>query len=129
MEFIRPSPSSIFYIYNPYGVKLLTRLRLGLSRLIEHKFKHGFNETINPICICGGDIKSINHFFLHCPEYCKARQTLFQSIDKMLLSQKNLNWLSYFFTVTLNATPTLMHSFSTQQLNSYYLQEDSIGRY
>ena len=88
MEFIRLSPSSVFYIYNPHGIKLLTRLRLGLSRLIEHKFKHGFNETINPICICGGDIKSINHLFLHCPEYCKARQTLFQSIDKMLLSQK-----------------------------------------
>ena len=91
MEFIRPSPNSIFDIYNPYGIKLLTRLRLGLSHLNEHKFKHGFNDTTNPICICGGDIESINYFFLHCPEYCEARQTLFdniQSIDKMLL---NLN--------------------------------------
>ena len=91
MEFIRPSPNSIFYIYNPYGIKLLTRLRLGLSHLNEHKFKHDFNDTINPICICGGDIESINHFFLHCPEYCEARQTLFdniQSINKMLLNQK-----------------------------------------
>ena len=90
LEFIRPSPNSIFDIYNPYGIKLLTRLRLGLSHLNEHKFKHGFNDTINPICICGGDIESINHFFLHCPEYSEARQTLFdniQSIDKMLLSQ------------------------------------------
>ena len=90
MGFIRPSPNSIFDIYNPYGIKLLTRLRLGLSHLNEHKFKHGFNDTINPICICGGDIESINHFFLHCPEYSEARQTLFdniQSIDKMLLSQ------------------------------------------
>ena len=38
-----------------------------LSHLNEHKFKHGFNETINRICICGGDIESIDHFFLHCP--------------------------------------------------------------
>ena len=90
LEFIRTLPNSIFDIYNPYGIKLLTRLRLGLSHLNEHKFKHGFNDTINPICICGGDIESINYFFLHCPEYCEARQTLFdniQSIDKMLLSQ------------------------------------------
>ena len=68
----------------------MTRLRLGLSHLNEHKFKHGFNDTINPICICGGDTESINHFFPHCPEYCEARQTLFnniQSIDKMLISQ------------------------------------------
>ena len=40
--------------------------------------------------MCGGNIESINHFFLHCHEYCKARQTLFdniQSIEKMLLTQ------------------------------------------
>ena len=90
MEFIRPSPNSIFYIYNPYGIKLLTRLRLGLSHLNEHKFKHGFNDTINPICIFGGDIESINHFFLHRPKCCEARKTLFdniENIDKMLWSQ------------------------------------------
>ena len=90
MEFTIPSPNSIFDIYNPYGIKLLTRLRLRLSQLNERKFKHGFNDTINPICICGGDIESINHFLMHCPEYCEARQTLLdniQSIDKMLLSQ------------------------------------------
>ena len=90
MEFIGPSPKSIFDIYNPYGIKLLTRLHPGLSHLNERKFKHGFYDTINLICICGGDTESINHFFLHCPEYCEARQTLLdniQSIDKMLLSQ------------------------------------------
>ena len=90
MEFTRPSHNSIFDIYSPYGIKLLTRLRLGLTHLNEHKFKHGFNDTVNPICICGGDIESINNFFLHCNEYCEARQTLFdniQSIDKMLLRQ------------------------------------------
>ena len=81
--------------------------------------------------MCEGNIDLINHFFLHCPEYYEARQTLFdniQSIDKMLLSQ-NESSLTHFFTVTLNATPMLMHSFSTQQLNSYYLQEDSMDRY
>ena len=79
----------------------------------------------------GGDTESIDNFFLHCPEYCEGRQTLFdniQSIDKMLLSQ-NESSLTHFFTVTLNATPMLMHSFSTQELNSNYLQKDSTDRY
>ena len=34
------------------------------------------------------NIESINYFFLHCREYCEARQTLFdniQSIDKIVL--------------------------------------------
>ena len=81
--------------------------------------------------MCGGNIESINHFFLHCHEYCKARQTLFdniQSIEKMLLTQ-NESSLTHFFTVTLNPTLMLMHSFSTQQLNSYYLQDDSMDRH
>ena len=91
MEFIRPSTNNIFDFFNQYGIKLLTRLRLGLSHVNERKVKHGFNDTVNLICICGDDIESINHFFLHCSEYCETRQTLFdniQSIDKMLLSQK-----------------------------------------
>ena len=131
MEFIRPSPNGIFDTYNPHGIKLLTRLCLGLSQLNEHKFKHGCNETVNPICTCGSDIESINHSFLHCRQYCGARQNLFdiiQSIDKMLFSQ-NESSLTHFFTVTLNAAPVLMHSFSTQQVNSNYFQEDSMDRY
>ena len=62
-------------------------MHLDLSDLNNHKFIHSFNDTINPISICGGDIESINHFFLHCPKHCEARQTLFdniQSIDQTL---------------------------------------------
>ena len=132
MGFIRPSPNSIFDIYNPYGIKLLTRLRLGLSHLNEHKFKHGFNDTINPICICGGDIESINHFFLHCPEYSEARQTLFdniQSIDKMLLSQNE----SSLTHLLLYGDPKRNSNVNAFILNTviklYYLQEDSMDRY
>ena len=97
-------------------------MRLGWSHLNEHKLEHGFNDTTNPIWICGGHIESINHFFLHCPDYCEASQNLFdkiQSIDKMLLSQSESSL----------TTPMLMHSFSTQQLDSYYFQEDSMNRY
>ena len=132
MEFIRPSPSSIFDIYNPYGIKLLTRLCLGLSHLSEQKFKHDFNDKINPICICGGDIESINHFVLHCPEYCEARQTLsdnIQSIDKMLLNQKESS-LAYLL---LCGDPKRNSNVNAFILNSAiefsYLQEDSMDRY
>ena len=39
-----------FRCHNPKGIKLLTRLRLGISDLREHKFKHGFLDSLNPIC-------------------------------------------------------------------------------
>ena len=39
LNFIRPLPNSVFDIRNPKGIKLVTRLRRGLSHLREHKFK------------------------------------------------------------------------------------------
>ena len=33
LKFIRPSPNSTFNVHNPHGIKLLTRLRVGLSHL------------------------------------------------------------------------------------------------
>ena len=39
LHFIRPAPNSIYNCHNPKGVKLITRLRLGLSHLREHKFQ------------------------------------------------------------------------------------------
>ena len=59
--------SSQFYLnyHNPKGVKLITRLRLGMSHLREHKFKHNFQDSINPLCNCGHDIESTTHFVLH----------------------------------------------------------------
>ena len=117
MEFTRPSPNSIFNIYNRYSIKLLTILCLGLSHFRKHKFKHGFNNTINPICICGGDIESINHLFNHCPKNFEARQALFnnvQDFDKTVLNQNE------------SLLTCSMDSSSTWQRNSYYLQEDSL---
>ena len=43
-EVIRPSPNSLFNVSDSLGIKLLTRLRLGLSDLREHKYN--FQDTI-----------------------------------------------------------------------------------
>ena len=58
LKFIRPSGNSIFRCHNPKGIKLLTRLRLGLSHLREHKFKHGFLDSLNPVCSCGQNVET-----------------------------------------------------------------------
>ena len=47
MQFIRPSPSSTFNCFNNKGIKHIARLRLGLSHLRDHKFKHGFLDSLN----------------------------------------------------------------------------------
>ena len=80
LNFIRPCANSIFNIHNPYGIKLLTRLRLGLSHLCDHKFRHCFQDTLNPLCDCGNDTETTTHFFLHCPSFHTSRQILLNNI-------------------------------------------------
>ena len=55
LEFIRTSSNSVFNCHNSKGIKLITRLRLGLSHLREHKLRHNFQDTLNPICSWGVD--------------------------------------------------------------------------
>ena len=50
LNFIWPCANSIFDIPNPLGIKLLTRLHLSLSPIHEHKFRHCFQDTLNPLC-------------------------------------------------------------------------------
>ena len=52
----------IFSIYDPLGVKLLTRLRLQFSHLNEHNFRHGFGDTINAMCLCVSGAETTEHF-------------------------------------------------------------------
>ena len=42
LKFVRSVANSVFKINNAYGLKLLTRLRLGMSHLRYHKFRHNF---------------------------------------------------------------------------------------
>ena len=68
-----PSPNHIYKIHDPLGLKLLTRIRLGLSHLNEHRFNHNFDSCINPLCSCSLEVESTKHFFLHCHHYTNIR--------------------------------------------------------
>ena len=62
---------------------LFTRMRVGLSHLREHKFKHSFQDTLNPICSCGFDVKSTCHYIIHCPMYKDERYNLLGTIKNI----------------------------------------------
>ena len=73
LEFIRPQPNSIFNVPNSLGLTYLTRLRVGLSHLREHKFRHNFRDSLNPICNCSNAIESTKHYLHHCSNFKKGR--------------------------------------------------------
>ena len=75
----------IYNCHNPRGICLITRLRLGLSHLRKHKLKHGFQDTLNPLCSCGNDVESTEHFLFHCPQFVNERRTLLSTLNCSLL--------------------------------------------
>ena len=58
LKFIIPYPSNVFNCINHKGIRLITRLHVGMSHLREHKFKHNFQDRLNPISSCCLDIES-----------------------------------------------------------------------
>ena len=79
----RPTPNLIYRIHHPLGLKLLTRLRLGLSHLNEHRFKHNFKNCINPLCTCSLEVESTKHFFLHCHYYSALRISFLDNLNNI----------------------------------------------
>ena len=98
--------NSFFSIHNPVSAKLLTRLRLQLSNLNEHKFRHGFEDTISPMCSCNTEIESND------TSSCVAISILFDKLDKInssffkLSAKDQVNILLYGYsskkTISLN---------------------------
>ena len=60
---------SLFLIHDPVGVKLLAMLRLQLSHVNEHKFRHNFKDSVSPMCHCGTETGKTSHFLLRCQFY------------------------------------------------------------
>ena len=54
-----------------------------MSHLREHKFKHNFQDCLNPICSCGLDIESTSHFLLCRPIFNDERYTLLSALKNI----------------------------------------------
>ena len=88
--------------------KELTRLKLGLNNLREHKFKHNFQDALNPICNCGEDIESLCHYLLHCSLYTNESLAILndiQGIDNSILERGD----SHIVEVLLHGRKTLIY--------------------
>ena len=77
LKFIRPEPNRISSTQNFEGLKLLTRMRLGLSHLANHKSRHNFQDCWKPICSSGQEIETTSHFLLHCLNYHYCKKNIF----------------------------------------------------
>ena len=83
LEFITPHPNSIFNIPNTLGLVDLTKLRLGLSHLRNHKYRRNICDSLSPICDCGEAVETPKHYLLPCSNFIHERQSLQQNIEKI----------------------------------------------
>ena len=103
LNFIRPSASKVYNINDAIGIKLITRLRLDFSHLREHKFKHNFRDTLNPLCSCSIEVESTSHYFLRCHFFDALRATLMNDLrnidsDLPTLRDENLTNIKLLLT-------------------------------
>ena len=96
LKIIRPVSNPVYNIQNCIGLKLLMRLRLGLSHLNEQRVNHNFQNCINPLCTCSLEVKSKVHFLMHCHHYHNIRVKLLNSLEVidttlLMLSEEQLN--------------------------------------
>ena len=80
---IRPKKASYFGIRNNDKIRYLTMLRLGLSPLREHKYRHGFADTSDPLCIVCKKKQDTKHFLLLCKSFTLSRTTLMHHVSDL----------------------------------------------
>ena len=116
---MRASGSTVFNCHIPIGVQLLTRLRLCLSHLHKHKFKHRFQDSVNPICSCGNDIKTSVHFPPHCSVFSNERSTFLSimgCIDRNILTKSGFQ-----------VTEAPLHSIYIYSIYNIYIALDKLA--
>ena len=89
--FIKPTWSSLFSIHHPVDVKLFVRLRLGFSHLGEHKFRHNFHDTLNPLCSCSLEPGTTSHYLLCCHNFSSTHVALMNDLNLIDPTISHLN--------------------------------------
>ena len=73
------------WYYDPKALAILTQLRVGLSKLNFHKFRHNFRDTINPLYPTNDGVEDTEHFLLFCHSYDGPRSDPLNSANAILL--------------------------------------------
>ena len=125
----------VYDINDTTGIKLITRLRLGFSHLREHKFKHNFQDTLNPLCSCSIEAESISHYFLHCHFFDALPATLMNDLrntdsDLPTVRDENLtNILLYGNQIYDNKTNQIILMHVIRYINDSQRSDEPLFKY
>ena len=83
LSLVRPVQSKYYNIFDPTGLKFLIRLRLGFSHLNEHRFRHNFQNCMNPLCSCSLEVEDTFHYLLHCRHFSQFPNDLMNNVKSV----------------------------------------------
>ena len=66
-------------------------IELQFTQLNKQRFRHGFNDMVNPMCPYGTDAETTEHFLLRCHCFSTQRSELFDYLYRLDPSFSKLN--------------------------------------
>ena len=81
-------------IHDPVELSYLTQLRVDLSNLNLHKFKHIPRDTLNTMCRTIDGIEDVEVFLLQCPSFVAQRRDILAKVAELLHPFLNFTNLS-----------------------------------
>ena len=73
---ITPCPNTTFDRNSPHEIKLLTRLQVRLSHLVERKLRHTFHCSLSPLCDCCWHMETTFHFLVNCSNHSNKKKLI-----------------------------------------------------
>ena len=125
---IVPEEKSIFKIHNK-NLSYLYQLRVGLSPLRAHKFRHNFLDTPDDLCTCQSGIESTTHFLLKCPLFDVHRELLMDIVSPIASVQSNISDESSVTNILLYGSKALNPTQNNEILNATLAYVQNTGRF
>ena len=125
---IVPEEKSIFKIHSQ-DLRYLYQLRVGLSPLRAHKFKHNFLDTPSDMCTCQTGTESTTHFLLHCPLFNGYREELMDKIQPIVRDLPHISENATLCNILLYGSKILDTAKNKEILDTTLIYIRSTGRF
>ena len=125
---IVPEEKSIFKIHSQ-DLRYLYQLRVGLSPLRAHKFRHNFLDTPSDMCTCQTGTESTTHFLLHCPRFNGYREELMDKIQPIVQNLPHISENATLCNILLYGSKILDTAKSKEILDTTLIYIRSTGRF
>ena len=100
------------------------RLRLDLNHPRENKFRHNFQNSLDPICSCEDDIETTIHYLLHWPNCLDERRALLYNLQsiaenmiKKISKSQNVFYLSFLQIMIHQIHATIQYILATKRFD------------